>query len=356
MNRSWHRPSIGGLPILSAALLSIGGLMWDGASSSAAAQTHSGASNEVIVDYGALNTLSGQAAPQGARAGAQPAPLAPGQAAGLAAPPAGTPSSVLTTMGPDGRPIAPIMLKKPGSTTQNAQQPKAAEPAVAAVTPPAEPSEVPAEVPMPEPTPEPPAPGVNAETPPAAPAVETPAPPAEAAAPAEETPPPEQPAEEQTAEQPPAPEAPAPEAAAGAAPPAEGEAADAEEQPTEQAAAEPAPAPDNSQPAAPIPEGGIRIVFPTEFNEVPAEANAALDDLAGQMLADENMRIQIMCYASGTVDTESKARRRSLARCINVRQYLFKKDVRTTRMDVRALGLKSEGQPADRVDIVPANS
>ncbi len=89
---------------------------------------------------------------------------------------------------------------------------------------------------------------------------------------------------------------------------------------------------------------------------MPVEANSALDDLAAQMVADENMRIEIKCYASGTSDTESKARRKSLQRCINIRQYLFKKDVRTTRMDVRALGLKSEGQPADRVDIVPANS
>jgi hypothetical protein len=92
------------------------------------------------------------------------------------------------------------------------------------------------------------------------------------------------------------------------------------------------------------------------MNDVPPEANAALDDLAAQMLADESMRIQIMCYASGTLETESKARRKSLARCINIRQYLFKKEVRTTRMDVRAMGLKSEGQPADRVDIVPASS
>ena len=136
--------------------------------------------------------------------------------------------------------------------------------------------------------------------------------------------------------------------------PLEGEAAEGEA--TEEAAAETPADPDNSQPAAPIPQGGIRIVFPTDLNEVPGEANAALDDLAAQMLADENMRIQIMCYASGTEDTESKARRKSLARCINIRQYLFKKDVRTTRMDVRALGLKSEGQPADRVDIVPAAS
>ena len=430
MNRNWR--AIGRLPILSTALLAAGGLLWNGMWSAASAQTYSGTSNEVIVNYDVLNTLPGQAAPsgsQGAQVGTQPksqllpgsdpgaygvqsalppytpygtvppgvtqpAPIAPGLAGTLAAPPAGEPSSVLTTLGPDGRPITPIKLKKPGSGTESAQKPKkneyaapvekpqTPEPAadsaaavsdaaqadtrVAAVTPPAEPAEVPAQVPMPEATPAAPAPAENAETAPAAPAVETPAPPAEAAAPAEtpaEQPAPEQPAAEQPAAEQPAQEQasqeqPAPEAPAEATPPAEGEAATAapEEQPSEQAAAETPPEPDNSQPAPPIPQGGIRIVFPTELNEVPSEANAALDDLAAQMQADETMRIQIMCYASGTADTESKARRRSLARCINIRQYLFKKDVRTTRMDVRALGLKSEGQPADRVDIVPANS
>jgi hypothetical protein len=427
MNRNWHRRAMGGLPILSAALLSTVGLMGQGAWSDATGQTYSGASNEVIVNYDVLNVLPGQPVPSGnARAAtppksqfmpgyvpngyatalppytpygtqqpgvAQPAPLAPG----LAPPPSGTPTSVLTTIGPDGRPITPIKLRKPGSGTQSAQKPKKEysapvqkQPApessgtssdssaalaseaqgtdsqVAAVTPPGEPSEVPATVPMPEPAPNAPAPGVNSGQPPEAPVVETPAPPAEEPAPAAAEAPAEQPAEQPAEEQPaeqqasqeqqPA-ETPAPEAPAAETPPTEGEAAATEEeQPAEEAAAEAPPEPDNAQPAPPIPEGGIRIVFPAELNEVPSEANAALDELASQMLADESMRIQIMCYASGTEDTESKARRKSLARCINIRQYLFKKDVRTTRMDVRALGLKSEGQPADRVDIVPANS
>ena len=415
MNRNWRRRSKSGLPILSAVLLSAGGLMCDGMWSSAAAQTYSGASNEVVVNYDVLNALPGQAAPQGAPTGtqpksqflpgyapnrsapgsfgvtnalppytpygtvpgvAQPAPLAPGLVGALPAPPPGTPSSVLTTLGPDGRPITPIKLKKPGSGTQSAQKKKEyaapvqkepeAEPQVAAITPPAEPAPLPDDVPMPEPTPPAPAPSENAETEPAAPVVETPAPPAEAEAPAAEAPAEEQ-AAEQAAEEPAA-ETPAetpaePAVEAAVTPPAEGEPAESETEgeategeATEEAAAETPPEPDNSQPAAPIPQGGIRIVFPTELNEVPTEANAALDDLAAQMLADESMRIQIMCYASGTEDTESKARRKSLARCINIRQYLFKKDVRTTRMDVRALGLKSEGQPADRVDIVPAAS
>ncbi|MGH6891966.1 MAG: hypothetical protein ACREEP_06890, partial [Dongiaceae bacterium] len=286
---------------------------------------------------------------------AQPLPVAPGLAAGLAAPPTGAPSSVLTTLGPDGRPITPIKLKRPGSEpvpepeAEFAAAPEPAEEAssdaqVAAVSPPAEPAELPDEVPMPEPTPPAPAPGVNANVAPAAPVVETPEPPAPEA-PAAEAPAEEQPAKAE------APAEPAAEAAAAPAaePPAEGEA-------TEEAAAKAPAEPDNSQPAPPIPQGGIRIVFPADLNEVPSEANVALDDLATQMLADESMRIQIMCYAGGDADTESKARRKSLARCINIRQYLFKKDVRTTRMDVRALGLKSEGQPADRVDIVPASS
>jgi outer membrane protein OmpA-like peptidoglycan-associated protein len=380
MKRNWHRRAKGGLPILSAALMSAGALMLGGTWSSAAAQS----SNEVIVDYDALNALSGQPAeapaqpvtpqqpqvlpgyapsygvtalppyapygipPQGMM---QPPPMAP--AIALQVPPAGTPSSVLTTLGPDGRPITPIKLRKPGS--QPAPESAGASSQVAAVTPPPEAGNLPDEVPMPEPTPPAPEAGVNADMPVAAPVVETPAPPAEGEAPAAEAPAPEQPAAEQPAEQA-AQEAPAeqPAAESAATPPAEAETPEAE--PTEEAAAETPPEPDNTQPAPPVPQGGIRIVFPTELNEVPAEANAALDDLAAQMVADDSMRIQIMCYSSGTEDTESKARRKSLQRCINIRQYLFKKDVRTTRMDVRALGLKSEGQPADRVDIVPAAS
>jgi hypothetical protein len=381
MNRNWHRHAKRGLPILSAALLSALGLLCDGAFAQSA-------SNEVIVDYDVLNGLPGpaaQPAPQAApsyapapvpygAAMAPPyapyvmvrpgiyAPMVPGYAPALAAPPTGTPTSALTTLGPNGRPTVPIQLKRPGSSDQ--QYGETSDSQVASVTPPDEPEQVPAEVPMLEPTPPAPPPAAEGEASSSAPTVETPAPPAEAEA-AEEPAAPEQPAPEQPAAQQEQPaEQPAQQQAAqepesapapSETPPAEGEAAETEEeQPAEEAEAPPEP--DNTQPAAPIPQGGIRIVFPTEFNDVPVEANSALDDLAAQMVADESMRIEIKCYASGTTDTESKARRKSLQRCINIRQYLFKKDVRTTRMDVRALGLKSEGQPADRVDIVPANS
>ncbi len=78
-----------------------------------------------------------------------------------------------------------------------------------------------------------------------------------------------------------------------------------------------------------------------------------LDALAQKMASDDNIRIQLLAYASGTPETASRARRMSLSRALAVRSYLIKQGVRSTRMDVRALGNNVEGSPADRVDIVP---
>ena len=83
------------------------------------------------------------------------------------------------------------------------------------------------------------------------------------------------------------------------------------------------------------------------------EARYRLYDASGRLIADGWRRAGPTYEVR---DPAAEAWRKSLARCISLRQSLFKKDIRTTRMDVRALGLKSEGQPADRVDIVPANS
>src|ERR1051325_4658775 len=117
MNRNWNRRAACRLPTLSAALLSAAGLAWAGIGPAAHAQ-----SNEVIVNYDVLNALpaSPPAYPQAGAAAAMPPPalyatvppLAGGQ---LAPPPSGQLSSVLTMIGPDGRPVAPIKLKKPGT-------------------------------------------------------------------------------------------------------------------------------------------------------------------------------------------------------------------------------------------------
>jgi len=71
----------------------------------------------------------------------------------------------------------------------------------------------------------------------------------------------------------------------------------------------------------------------------------------GKLAENENTRVQLMAYAAGEDLTSSKARRISLSRALSVRSYLIEKGVRSTRIDVRALGDKSEGEPKNRVDV-----
>jgi outer membrane protein OmpA-like peptidoglycan-associated protein len=128
----------------------------------------------------------------------------------------------------------------------------------------------------------------------------------------------------------------------------------------QQAAVTPAaPATDGGNAAAPstgaLPAGASRILYTGDSDDVPATATGDLDKVAADMQANQDKRVQILAYAAGTEDTESKARRKSLARGLAIRSYLIKAGVPSTRIDVRALGSKADGGPADRVDIVPAS-
>nr|WP_298687541.1 OmpA family protein [uncultured Dongia sp.] len=208
-------------------------------------------------------------------------------------------------------PAEPVVPETPAAEAPAVEAP--AEP-IPAPTPPAEPTEVPASVPSP--------------------AANAPASAVAAAAPAAEAP------------------------AADAAPSADAPAADAPgaDAPAEQVAS--AEAPDETLPDtggnAVLPGGATRIVFEGESDDLPQGATGDLDAIADKMLADETIKVQVLAYSSGTPDAESQARRKALARGLEVRKYLIGKGVRSNRIDVRALGTKSEGSPADRVDIVPA--
>jgi outer membrane protein OmpA-like peptidoglycan-associated protein len=74
--------------------------------------------------------------------------------------------------------------------------------------------------------------------------------------------------------------------------------------------------------------------------------------MAGRLLANEQLRLQVVAYAAATSEGESQSRRLSLSRALAVRNYLTEKGVRSTRMDVRALGSRAANGPADRVDIL----
>jgi outer membrane protein OmpA-like peptidoglycan-associated protein len=194
------------------------------------------------------------------------------------------------------------------------------------------------------PTPAPPPPAAAAAPPSAAPppAPATPPPPAATASlPRPATPPP-----------PPATVAPAPPPPAAAAPPP----------PTPPPAAPPQAAPPPA-PAAPPPAvtpvvataagaQTLRLGFTGAETELNAAARQRVLGFAGSIPEDEQVRITVNAYAGGDPSDPSRARRTSLSRALAVRAALMEGGIRSTRIDVRALGLAAADGPADRVDIV----
>jgi len=136
------------------------------------------------------------------------------------------------------------------------------------------------------------------------------------------------------------------------------EMADTAEPVTEQAAppapsAEEAAIPPETTPE-PMPADGsdeYSLGFAAESFELSDAAKSQLDSVIATMGQDENLRIQLQAYAQGDGSNASKARRLSLSRALQVRSYLIDRGVRSTRIDVRALGANVPSGPADRVDI-----
>ncbi|MDP6691755.1 MAG: OmpA family protein [Alphaproteobacteria bacterium] len=74
--------------------------------------------------------------------------------------------------------------------------------------------------------------------------------------------------------------------------------------------------------------------------------------IMAEKVAPTNARLQLKAYAEGTGNDTSKARRLSLSRALAVRSYLIENGLRSTRIDVRALGIARDGGAPDRVDIL----
>ncbi|MFN0043312.1 MAG: OmpA family protein [Alphaproteobacteria bacterium] len=106
-----------------------------------------------------------------------------------------------------------------------------------------------------------------------------------------------------------------------------------------------------SRPATAVPADTVRILFDGENTELSEAGKQALNAVVQKMNADQEARLQLVAYATGPGDQASKARRVSLSRALSARGYLITQGVRSTRIDVRALGHTDE-QQADRVDAV----
>ena len=178
------------------------------------------------------------------------------------------------------------------------------------------------------------------------------------AAPRRDAPPPPPPAAVETTVAPPPPPAPArvepaPPPRVAPPPPPRAQIAAVEEEPvaapqqreTETAAV---------APRAALPEGGgqaLRVVFSGASTRLTNDATARLDQLADALLETED-RIQLKAFAGGSADRPSTARRLSLSRALSVRSHLIERGLRSTRIDVRALGVPGDGGPNDRVDVI----
>ena len=109
-----------------------------------------------------------------------------------------------------------------------------------------------------------------------------------------------------------------------------------------------------SLPPEALPEQ-MRLMFEDGSASLSDSAKSQLDQLAQVLEENPRQRVQLMAFAQGTEDTASQARRLSLSRALAVRTHLIDRGIRSTRMDVRALGATADQGPLDRVDIVPAN-
>jgi len=114
------------------------------------------------------------------------------------------------------------------------------------------------------------------------------------------------------------------------------------------AAARPAPPP----PASPKETAtSKRILFQPNATDLPAGAEGELNAIVAAANGEPNSHVHMTAYASGDADGGNQARRTSLSRALAVRAYLIQQGLPSGRIEVRALGNRSEGGPGDRVDL-----
>ena len=156
---------------------------------------------------------------------------------------------------------------------------------------------------------------------------------------------------------PPAPKAPTKVAAAPAPPPAPKTMKAPPPMPkttTAPPAPQAAPAPQTAAAPADVslkPGRALQVVFGETATTLPDSAKPGLDALANAMRESKDHRLQLMAYAGASGLSTSKARRLSLTRALEVRSFLIDNGVRSTQIDVRALGNKTSEKPVNRVDI-----
>ena len=95
----------------------------------------------------------------------------------------------------------------------------------------------------------------------------------------------------------------------------------------------------------------LRIPFEKDKTRIPRAEKPKIMTLANAVRSKKNFRLEVLAYAGGHNLSASKTRRMSLSRALAVRSYLIVNGVRSTQIDVRALGSKTSEKPLNRVDL-----
>ncbi len=94
-----------------------------------------------------------------------------------------------------------------------------------------------------------------------------------------------------------------------------------------------------------------RLRFEGSTAEILGATRDELEMVALELMRHDD-RIEIQAFAGEAGDVSSAARRLSLKRALNVREFLVERGVLQSRIDVRALGGARDNGPAQRVDIL----
>lgn len=95
----------------------------------------------------------------------------------------------------------------------------------------------------------------------------------------------------------------------------------------------------------------LKVIFDSEEAKLSEQSRGELKTMVQGILDKADLRVQLLAYAGGEALSSSKARRLSLSRALAVRSYLIENGLRSTRIDVRALGDKTTEEPVNRVDV-----
>jgi len=99
------------------------------------------------------------------------------------------------------------------------------------------------------------------------------------------------------------------------------------------------------------PGRALRLEFADGESNLSINAKSDLKQISNKARDSTKFRIQLLAFAGGKNLSSSKARRLSLSRALSVRSQLIESGLRSTQINVRALGNKTADKPLNRVDV-----